>query len=843
MREEFNFPTEPFAGYTLFDEFEASSPELFEGETSYEWMGEVSRSTPEYVSWAQQALNQAIRLRLAVDGREGPQTRSAIRRFQQRVGLRMDGVVGPKTEKALSNATGTAPPVTSGTPASGAPGPGSINTPLPESGPGFRAYKREQARRYGLPETIRALQVIAEAWLAAHPQGPRIEIGDISFQGGGRMPPHKSHNRGVDVDIRLIRNDGREGGSNFRAANYSRSLTQELVNLIRANSALTVKLVYFNDPAVRGVTDQPGHDDHLHVRFCAPSDTGCRPSAQREMLEWGEMEFETPPAVRRRGSAGTDCGRSGSPAASVSQPGGRCTGSTPPVCPPVPGILSVQSIGAIPFEYVASVSRDPATNLTTVNQRLRPRTQRFLPPVQLALTQFVANMSRFGLPIEAILTAGSYCCRCISKTNRLSNHSHGDAFDLVGVRWAAAAGRETIVHNWNNSERAMLRRINACLRLSFATVIDYHRSDHRDHFHCDTNRGQGRNLRAPETLRFTQEALGVVLNRSLPITGRFDAATQRALVEFAGGTAAALSNSAQLNQILDRLFTQIASTAAIATQPAARPAPAREVKTPAPSSVTRMLPCEDPARNPPGLTLCEKIILGGEGPAPPLTGIFLPVGYQPQPQVDLIIYLHGHKIPSGLSASATIADFWSPSHPFQFREGLNASGKNAILVAPTLGVKSSATKLTDEKFGLDWYVDQVMKVLVTRGPYKGAAQPPAVGSIVIACHSGGGKVMRQLALMKHRYSGNIREFWGFDCLYNPADPQMWRLAMAGRNAQLFIYFLNSTASISKTLGGQGRPPNIQVERSTAASHGLVPITHWKARIQQAEFLRNMHRPR
>ena len=281
-------------------------------------------------------------------------------------------------------------------------------------------------------------------------------------------------------------------------------------------------------------------------------------------FEWpGEMEFETAQPAKRK-SPGTDCGRSGAAAALVSQPGGRCIGPKPPVCPSVTGILSVQGIGNVPFEYVAKVALDNATKLMAVKQRLRPRTQRFLPSVQTALTQFVANMTRFSMPIEAILTAGSYCCRCISKTNSLSNHSFADAFDLVGVRWAG--GRETIVHNWRNpAERALLRRINACLRLSFATVIDYHRSDHRDHFHCDTNRGNPRGTRRTDTLRFTQEALSLVLGRAVPVTGKFDQPTQRALIEFGRTNADALKNSAQLNKILDRLFTTIASPPASAT--------------------------------------------------------------------------------------------------------------------------------------------------------------------------------------------------------------------------------------------------------------------------------------
>ena len=568
-------------------------------------------------------------------------------------------------------------------------------------------------------------------------------------------------------------------------------------------------------------------------------------------FEWGEMELETPAAKKRPASVGTDCGRAGAPAATVSQPGGRCIGTTPPVCPPVPGILSVQSISSIPFEYVDGVGKDPATKLTVVTKRLRPRTQRFLPSVQTALTQFVANMSRFGLPIAAILTAGSYCCRCVSKTNSLSNHSHGDAFDLVGVRWDSPGGRETIVHNWNNSaERLLLRRINACLRLSFATVIDYHREDHRDHFHGDTNRGRGRETRSRENLRFTQEALSVVLNRSIPITGRFDAATQRGLIEFAGGNKDVLKNAALLNQTLDQLFTRIASPPVNAAQPPAGGALMQEVggaptprpKAPTPSTVPRVSPCEDPGKNPPGLTICERIPLGGESPAQALTGIYIPAGYKLQRNVDLIIYLHGHKIPSGVSTSATIADIWKRPE-FRFREELNDSGKEVILVAPTLGPKSGAWKLTDEKFGLDWYADQVMKVLIARGPYKGVSQQLFVGSIILACHSGGGVPMRQLAQMNHRYSKNIIEFWGFDCLYNSGDPALWRTIMTDRNAELSIHFLSSTAANSLNLAGKGRPPiqpppNIKVERSKAKRHGLVPITHWKEKLQQSALLRN-----
>jgi hypothetical protein len=596
---------------------------------------------------------------------------------------------------------------------------------------------------------------------------------------------------------------------------------------------------------VRGIGKVHGHLYDLAKDFGVtdrPPDFGssAAPSGEfadypRSRFAWpGPREFEAPrPRIRQ---VGTDCGRPGMPAATLSQPGGRCTGATPPVCPPVSGILSQQSVSNIPFEYVDKVGRDATTHLTVVTRRLRPRTQRFLPVVRTALTEFVANMNRFGLPVEAILTAGSFCCRCISRTNRLSNHSHGDAFDLVGLRWAAAGGRETIVHNWNTAQRAVLRRINACLRLSFATVIDYHNTDHRDHFHCDMNHGAVPSLTQPTTMRFTQEALSVVLGRAIPITGKLDAVTRRALIEFAGGQADAIATSAKLKQVLMALFTRIASGSSAAPT-------ASELSFEVRPSRSRSIPAVTPA--PPGLTLEENRwpIAGGRF-ADMKTGIFVPLGYKAGPEVDLIFYFHGHKIPSGMGATDTISKYWSRPLPYLLREGLNDSNKNAILVAPTLGALSQPGRLI-EPGNFDLFVDHVLRLLVEKGPYKGAGSPPRVGNIILSCHSGGGVAMRTLVGMTHRYSDKIRECWGFDCLYGDIRvPNAWRTwARSHPAAKLYVYFLCSTATNSKHLQGTGDPAiappaNVTVEFSRAPSHSRVPITHWPDLLQKAPFLQN-----
>jgi len=73
-----------------------------------EWEMAVNRSSADYIKWVQQSLNSILGLRLAADGTMGPQTRNAIRSFQQQRGLKPDGLLGPQTEAALIGA-GAAP--------------------------------------------------------------------------------------------------------------------------------------------------------------------------------------------------------------------------------------------------------------------------------------------------------------------------------------------------------------------------------------------------------------------------------------------------------------------------------------------------------------------------------------------------------------------------------------------------------------------------------------------------------------------------------------------------------------------------------------------------------------
>lgn len=105
MRYELSIEPEHFE-YNKFEDGTA----FFRREASIKWSGEINRSSSDYVRWIQSSLNNILGLNSAVDGIIGPQTRSAIRSFQQKNGLVVDGIVGPKTEAALISAGALPPP-------------------------------------------------------------------------------------------------------------------------------------------------------------------------------------------------------------------------------------------------------------------------------------------------------------------------------------------------------------------------------------------------------------------------------------------------------------------------------------------------------------------------------------------------------------------------------------------------------------------------------------------------------------------------------------------------------------------------------------------------------------
>lgn len=92
-----------------------------------------------------------------------------------------------------------------------------------------------------------------------------------------------------------------------------------------------------------------------------------------------------------------------------------------------------------------------------------------------------------GSELARIETMGSYSCRNISGSGRLSQHAHANAIDVSG--FVLADGRRiTLTSHWKGGrrEKQFLTAIHQSACKRFGTVLspDYNAA-HRDHFHFD----------------------------------------------------------------------------------------------------------------------------------------------------------------------------------------------------------------------------------------------------------------------------------------------------------------------------------------------------------------------
>jgi hypothetical protein len=220
--------------------------------------------------------------------------------------------------------------------------------------------------------------------------------------------------------------------------------------------------------------------------------------------------------------------------------------------------------------------------------------------------------------------------------------------------------------------------------------------------------------------------------------------------------------------------------------------------------------------------------------APPMTGVFIPHGYTPQGNVDIILYLHGHK--GGEMRKQGIDQYWNAKKfPYgAFREGLNKSERRAILVAPSLGSRSEAGRLVSSG-GLDAFMGQVLAGI---GAYGGAQGKVMPGNLFLACHSGGGAPMRRLSGGSDAILGNLQECWGFDCTYNGGDDTFWA-GWAQRAPRRTCYFYYIPGSQTARLAEAMRDKNVRnaiVIRSAELRHNYVPLRYWEERLLGASSL-------
>lgn len=119
----------------------------------------------------------------------------------------------------------------------------------------------------------------------------RFGVGDMSTQYGGTFPPHASHQNGLDIDFRYLRNDAQEIPLDISTADsiyYDPQITANLMNLLIETSGNTVTHIFVdtNYAHLTGslLVHDTGHRNHFHIRIQDPDGTNNKPKFKKEGL-------------------------------------------------------------------------------------------------------------------------------------------------------------------------------------------------------------------------------------------------------------------------------------------------------------------------------------------------------------------------------------------------------------------------------------------------------------------------------------------------------------------------------------------------------------------------------
>lgn len=269
-----------------------------------------------------------------------------------------------------------------------------------------------------------------------------------------------------------------------------------------------------------------------------------------------------------------------------------------------------------------------------------------------------------------------------------------------------------------------------------------------------------------------------------------------------------------------------------------------------------------PVVDPPGKTLYVDAPVHPK-PVKSKVGVFLPEKFRPSASVDLLVFLHGHLGPCK-SPTPTIAEFWNTGlakagaakgiGPMGLREELNLSGKNVILVVPSLGDFSTAGALTAPG-GFDALIAGALQVI--RDEAHLTITPSLVRHIVLAGHSGGGSPMRDIVALKDHAVRRIRRVWGFDTLNSDRDPKAWlewaKAEPDPARRRVFQYYADTWADKKKTvkvstwrraeelakLADAEGLKNVHAKKAAGRNHCELPLLFLKDRLQASTFFDNV----
>ena len=144
---------------------------------------------------------------------------------------------------------------------------------LPDKGTGyfhFRGTDGVDKDDWGSLTLLTCLESVGRALRA---EGIVLNVGDLSLRGGGRFPPHASHQNGMDVDLRYVRRDRRSAPLDLRSdsAAYDPVATKKMFDIFLR--FCPVRLIFVDTDRVNFPLDDDrifhadGHSNHAHVRL------------------------------------------------------------------------------------------------------------------------------------------------------------------------------------------------------------------------------------------------------------------------------------------------------------------------------------------------------------------------------------------------------------------------------------------------------------------------------------------------------------------------------------------------------------------------------------------------
>lgn len=176
------------------------------------------------------------------------------------------------------------------------------------------------------------------------------------------------------------------------------------------------------------------------------------------------------------------------------------------------------------------------------------------------------------------------------------------------------------------------------------------------------------------------------------------------------------------------------------------------------------------------------------------TAIYLPPKHSfNKDTVNVVLWMHGFYVQSAkdlLHPSDASADM-------NLRQSLIASGKDVILIAPWLGYRWAAGAGTyslgtlGSGTGCETYLNEVLKGIVElqKSLSSTATSTLKIGKLIVAGHSGGGSMMRDVMDHLGGYKDRLKECWGFDCFYDTQWPD-W--ARQNPSQEKYFYFGNGS---------------------------------------------------